>query len=167
MFVSVLRTVVKLKLIWQPYVMFIPTKAPVIPSSPVLSHYHTSASPQPLFSLLCCPLIISSFSSFSIIERCFISASSFLLPSLRPQHVLSVFVKPLIVSAVLSHACHPLVCADGWVLVGLSCVHHVQHWVEWDVAGVNQFVIWVKSAECIGSWAGFVAHLLSYLSSLF
>lgn len=111
MFVSVLRAVVKLKLIWQPYVMFIHSKAPVIPSSPVLSRYHTSASPQPFF--FSPPSLLSSDYSI-IIERCFVfSASNFRLPSLRPQRVLFVFVKPLIISAVSSHTCHPPVCADG------------------------------------------------------
>lgn len=63
MFVSVLRAVVKLKLIWQPYVMFIHSKAPVIPSSPVLSRYHTSASPQPFFFFSAPSLLSSDYST--------------------------------------------------------------------------------------------------------
>ena len=51
MFVSALRIVVKLKLIWQPYGLLILTEAPVVPSPPVLSHYHTSSfSPLSLSS---------------------------------------------------------------------------------------------------------------------
>ena len=69
----------------------------------------------------------------------FLSYFPFLIFSFK--QVSSVSVKPLIISAVSYNTCHSLVCADGWVLAGLSYVHHVLQWLEWDVAKVNQFVM--------------------------
>lgn len=56
MFVSVLRIVVKLKLIWQPYGLLIQAKAAVLPSTPV-SFYLTYFFSL-LFPLLSCFLLL-------------------------------------------------------------------------------------------------------------
>lgn len=130
MFVSVCRIVVKLKLIWQPYGRLIHSKASVT-----------------LFFLWS-----SSFTSF---PREFIIFPYIFLIGLTPIiHEISLFLCPIYSNWMLStrlfvcencagcHTCHPLVCADGWVLAGLSCERHVLQWQEVDVACVNQFVIW-------------------------
>lgn len=107
MFVSILRIVVKLKLIWQPYGLLIQSKAAVLPSTPV-SLYLTYFSH---FYFLFFPVFFFSSDIFFYIGL-------FLNPAFSPhveysQHVFSDFMKPLIVSAVSSHTCHLLVCADG------------------------------------------------------
>lgn len=118
MFVSVLRIVVKLKLIWQPYGLLIQAKAAVLllllclSISLIFSHFY----------FLFFPVFFFFFWHFFTLVYFLIQ----LFPHVEySQHVFSDFMKPLIVSAVSSHTCRLLVCADGWVLVGLSCVYHV------------------------------------------
>lgn len=95
-----------------------------------------------------------SFSSQFATILCFWWASLSPL-TLWCGRVLSILRKPLIVLTVTSHSCRPLVCADGWSFFArLTCAHHMQAWLEEDVAGVNQFVIWIKKiGECEGSRA--------------
>lgn len=78
MFVSVLRIVVKLKLIWQPYGLLIQAKAAVLPSTPV-SFYLTY-----FFSLLF-PLL----SCFLLLLLTFFYISLFLNPAFPPCWILS------------------------------------------------------------------------------
>lgn len=110
----------------------------LFPLFPVLHHFHVS----PFAWFYPISITVWLFHFFPAVIGLYFDAASVFCPSLSSsQHQLAVFVKPLIKSVVSSRSCHPPVCADGWLLGRLSCVHHVQHWLEWDVAEVNQFVM--------------------------
>ena len=126
MFVSVLRIVVKLELIWQPHGLLILTEAPVVPSPRVLSHYHTSSFPPPSLSspdylitfflsytrtllLLLCPTLSSSFSALNTSSPLSCSHSSNQLSLV--VHVIRWYV----LMAEFSwgfHVC--IMCSNGW-----------------------------------------------------